>query len=151
MQNLIVNVKKEHPEAVIPEYATEGSAGLDLVAVTATSPRVEACGPYTEFDTGLVFEIPKGYVGLFFPRSSIVPKTSYILANGVGVIDSDYRGTIKARYRDLNNFAGRATYKPGDKIGQLVILPYPMVQLNVVNEVEETERGEGGFGSTDQV
>lgn len=148
MQNLTVNVKKVHPEAIVPEQATTGSAGLDLTAVSVTAPRIEASGPYMEYDTGLAFEIPEGYVGLLFPRSGIIPKTSLLLANGVGVIDSDYRGTIKARFRDLNAFSGRAVYKQGDKIAQLVILPYPKVTLNVVEELSDTVRGEGGFGST---
>ena len=148
MKNLEVKIKKLHPDAVIPSYAKLGDAGLDLTAVEITHPRIEACGPYVEIDTGLAFEIPEGYVGLVFPRSSIVPKTSYVLGNSVGVIDSQYRGSIKFRFRDLNNLYGRAVYNVGDRIGQIVILPYPEINLVEVEELSETDRGEGGFGSS---
>ena len=95
--------------------------------------------------TGIALEIPPGYVGLLFPRSS-VSKTCLSLANSVGVVDSGYRGEIMLKYRD----AGEANsfYKTGDRVGQLIVLPYPQIELIEVEELSSTERGDGGFGST---
>ena len=139
-----INIKKLDPNAVIPRYASVGDAGMDLYATSVSPERA----PFVEFGTGLAIEIPEGYVGLIYPRSSI-SKTKYTLANSVGVIDSGYRGEIKLRFRiefDLD----AVEYKLGDRIGQIVIMPYPQVQFKEVQELMATGRGDGGFGSTGQ-
>lgn len=120
-----IKIKKLNELAVIPKYAKPGDAGLDLTAVHS-----ETNLAYIEYGTGLVIEIPKGFVGLIFPRSSI-SKTGMSLCNAVGVIDSSYRGEIKLRFYDRN---ASNTYKIGDRIGQLIIIPYPQVVWEVVDE-----------------
>ena len=147
-----VRVKKLHPDAVIPSYAKAGDAGMDMVAIDST---ISEDGLYVEYGTGIAVEVPEGYVGLIFPRSS-VSKTTMILSNHVGVIDSGYRGEIKFRFKDLNmqqDFDGswycdETVYEVGNKIGQLVILPYPQIELVEATELSDTDRGEGGFGSS---
>jgi len=126
-----VKVKKLHPNAVIPSYSATGDAGMDMVAISA---EIAEDGSYIEYGTGIAIEIPAGYVGLLFARSSI-SKTSLILANHVGVVDSGW-------------FAGETAYEVGNKIGQLMILPYPQIELIDSDELSDTSRGEGGFGST---
>ena len=147
-----VLIKKLHPDAVIPSYAKAGDAGMDMVAIDST---ISEDGLYVEYGTGIAVEVPEGYVGLIFPRSS-VSKTTMILSNHVGVIDSGYRGEIKFRFKDLNmqqDFDGswycdETVYEVGNKIGQLVILPYPQIELVEATELSDTDRGEGGFGSS---
>lgn len=138
-----VKIKKLNESAVIPSYAKNGDAGLDL---TATSLEVIDTGDYgyINYGTGLAIEIPTGYVGLIYPRSSI-SKTGHILANSVGVIDSGYRGEIQVRFKTIPD---TTIYKVGDKIAQLIIKPYPEIQFEEVEELSDTDRGEGGFGST---
>ena len=136
-----VNVKKLHPNAVIGAYAKPGDAGIDL---TATSKSYDQYKNIV-YGTGLAFEIPEGYVGLVFPRSSIC-KQDLILSNCVGVIDSGYRGEVMLKFRPTENFA--RLYEVGDRIGQIIIMPYPQITLNEVEELSETERGNGGYGST---
>lgn len=137
-----VRVKKLHPEAVIPKYAKPGDAGMDLVAIEAISN-----GKGVSYRTGLAIEIPDGYVGLIFPRSSI-HKYDLSLANAVGVIDSGYRGEITFQFKttEISRFA--TTYKAGERIGQLVIMPVPFVELVEAEELSSTERGTGGYGSS---
>lgn len=144
MTTLKVNFKKLNEKAVTPTYAKEGDAGLDL---TAIEYHTNFDHNYIEYDTGIAVEIPTGYVGYIFPRSSI-SKTSHSLANSVGVVDSGYRGSLKLRMRfDPENQDKEYTY--GDKIGQLVIMPIPKIELNeVTTELSISERGEGGFGHT---
>ncbi len=148
-----VKFKKLHESAVLPAYAKPGDAGLDLVATSAQSVSdAEAGYYYIEYGTGLAAEIPGGYVGLLYPRSSI-SKTGLIQANAVGVVDSGYRGEIKLRYKVDNGIFTElgdkmATFSVGDKIAQLVIVPYPTIEPEFVEELGETERGAGGFGST---
>jgi dUTP pyrophosphatase len=100
---------------------------------------------YFEAKTGLAVEIPEGYIGLLFPRSSI-SNTNFILANSVGVIDSSFRGEITFRFRKLHNF--QETYYSGSRIGQILIIPHPEVEFVESEELSETNRGTGGFGST---
>ena len=103
---------------------------------------------YIEYDTGLSVEIPEGYLGLLLARSS-VSKTPHILANCVGLIDSDYRGEIKFRFKNINTEnKDFITYEFGDKIGQLVIIPYPKISVVMSDSLTDTERNTGGFGST---
>lgn len=143
-----VKIKKVHNNAVIPEYQSTGAACFDLVATTKEM-KLLPVGPVIEYDTGLAFEIPKGYVGLVFPRSSITTKTTLGLGNSVGVIDSDYRGTVKFQFKKTNEVVLK-DYNIGDRIGQMMIIPIPKIELVEVFELSDTERGEGGFGSTDK-
>lgn len=182
-----VRIKKLHKDAVVPKKAHATDAGFDLVA---TSRVFDAEGNVT-YGTGLAFEIPEGYVGLVFPRSSICRK-DLSLSNAVGVIDSHYRGEVKAKfkptlvvaYKDRHGqnendyigadeteweglvvtFNGRAEnypdvndgylpfapclYEVGDRICQMIILPYPEVEFEEAEELSETDRGNGGYGST---
>lgn len=138
-----VKIKKLVPAAVIPSYSKEGDCGLDLTA-TDLNVFVSQNYGYIEYSTGLSIEIPSGYVGLIFPRSSI-SLTGLILANSVGVVDSGYRGEIKCRFKYIS---GTNKYSIGDRVAQLVIIPYPQIELKEVDELSSTERGETGFGST---
>ena len=137
-----VKIKKLHSDAVIPTYAKSGDAGMDLVATKIISN--------TTFDvtygTDIALEIPKGFVGLVFPRSSI-RKYELILSNSVGVIDSGYRGEIQATFKKENGLDSIA-YKVGDRICQIMIIPHPTTEFEEVNELNNTDRGQGGFGST---
>lgn len=162
-----VKIKKLHKNAVIPTYAKDGDAGMDL---TATSLSFDDYGNYV-YGTGIAVEIPKGYVGLVFPRSSNA-KTNLYLTNSVGVIDSGYRGEIKFKYKCAHNVSsyllflwqkyilkrksinvavhtlGISPHNVGDRIGQLIIMPYPSIEFEEVEELSETERGGGSYGST---
>jgi len=137
-----VKIKKLHPDAVIPQYAKRGDAGMDLVATEVT----DGYGFSVTYGTGLAMEIPEGFVGLVFPRSSI-RKYDLSLTNSVGVIDSGYRGEIQATFRKEAGIPSKR-YEVGDKIAQMIILPYPSIQFIETDELSDTERGEGGFGST---
>lgn len=139
-----VKIKKLDKFAVIPAYAKPGDAGLDLVA---TSVYYDTECEYWEYRTSIAIEIPEGYVGLIFPRSSIRDKEVY-QTNAVGVIDSGYRGEIKVCFKDRTMFRKCAPYHLGDKIAQLIIIPYPTVMFTEVDTLSKTERGEGGHGST---
>lgn len=146
-----VNIKKLHENAVIPQYAKHGDAGLDLTAVSKSyDDHGNVC-----YSTGLAFEIPHGYVGLLFPRSSNTKK-DLILGNSVGVLDSGYRGEVVFKFRPLlpqerDIEFGPREYEIGDRIGQLIIMPYPQIEFNEVDELSHTDRGVGGFGSTDPI
>jgi dUTP pyrophosphatase len=138
-----VRIKKLNENAVIPTYAKEGDAGMDLVATS-----IKFDGTQITYGTGLAIEIPEGFVGLVFPRSSI-RKTSLSLSNSVGVIDSGYRGEIQATFNQKSlSKDGGILYGVGDRICQLMIIPHPHVDFIEVNELSDTLRGEGGFGST---
>ena len=144
-----VKIKKLHKNAVIPAYAKNGDAGMDLTAISVDWNNDNTMCTY---DTGVSIEIPKGYVGLLFPRSS-VSKTKLQLANSVGVIDSGYRGSIMFKYRYLeteNYIYHQGIYYVGDRIGQILIIPYPQIEFEEVNELSDTDRGSGGFGSTNK-
>lgn len=152
MRNMKVKIKKTHPNAIIPHYAKKGDAGLDL---TATSMYYDEYGNIC-YGTGLAFEIPEGYVGLIFPRSSIC-KEQLLLSNAVGVIDSGYRGEVSFKFKpslaldSLQYVTDRklyGVYEVGDRIGQMIIMPYPSVEFEEVEELSETERGDGGYGSS---
>jgi dUTP pyrophosphatase len=137
-----IKFKKLRVDAITPSYAKEGDAGLDLTATEQISNTTFQAS----YGTGIAVEIPKGYVGLIFPRSSI-RKYELELSNSVGVIDSGYRGEIQFTFNKTNGLDS-LRYKVGDKIGQLIILPYPSVELELVSELSDSERGTGGFGST---
>lgn len=135
-----IKFKKLNKRAEIPFYAKDGDAGMDLVATTLVRT-----SKFFEYGTDLAMEIPKGYVGLLFPRSSI-SKTDHFLRNSVGVIDSGYRGEIKLRMSIPA--LGETEYLIGDKVGQLILMKLPWVEIEEVEELSDTDRGEGGFGST---
>jgi len=139
---LQVAVKKLHKDAVVPKYAKPGDAGLDLTATSIISNTTFE----VTYGTGLALEIPTDHVGLIFPRSS-VRNYELMLSNCVGVIDSGYRGEIQFTFNKTNGLDS-LKYGVGDRIGQLVILPYPQVTLIEETELSETERGENGFGSS---
>ena len=159
--------------ATMPTYAKPRDAGMDL---TVLNVKYDDEKDYIEYDSGVAVEIPEGYVGLVFPRSSI-SNYDLMLTNAVGVIDSGYRSTIKARFKVITSYeqshidTGDLTrgnfgmtiypideirgtihytpvYKIGDRFAQLIIIPYPKVEFKVVDELSTTERGCGGYGST---
>ena len=136
-----IKFKKLSPKAVTPSYAKTGDAGLDMTAISLIKDEM-----FYEYGTGIAVEIPEDHVGLIFPRSSI-SKTKLILSNHVGVVDSGYRGEIKFRFKKLAWDNGQI-YDIGDKIGQLVIIPIPYIELEETNELSSSDRGEGAFGST---
>lgn len=146
MSKLPVKIKKLNPNAVIPQYSTDGAAGLDLTAISEKA-FMDGAINYVSYGTGLAVKIPDGYVGLIFPRSSITSNTSMILGNAVGVIDSDYTGEISFRFKNLLP-AGNKKYKVGERVGQLVIVPYPKIDFEEVDDLGETTRGSGSYGST---
>ncbi len=145
---MIVNIKKLHPDAVMPAYAKHGDAAMDLY--TTEQGLADNHGNMV-YKTGLAIEIPEGYVGLIFPRSSI-SKTNHMLRNHVGVIDSGYRGEVILKFgwfsQDTDKGDITPVYNKGDRIGQLMLLPYPQVQFVEVDKLSNSERGAGGFGST---
>ena len=150
-----VKIKKLKPNAIIPTYAKDGDAGMDLVATEILKDTPEQI----TYGMGVAIEIPYGFVGLVFPRSSI-RKTGLQLSNSVGVIDSGYRGEIQATfnkvfggdrfYDETKNTEDTSNdfYKVGDRIAQIMIIPYPPIEFTEVDELSDSERGEGGFGST---
>lgn len=168
-QHLKVRISKLDENAVIPKYATFGDAGLDL---TAVSVKFDDQGN-VHYGTGLAFEIPLGYVGLLFPRSSN-SKKDLILSNSVGVIDAGYRGEVSLKFKpsmrvledgykqytfipdiqndgqDLEEDEAIRLYEVGERVGQILIIPRPAVEFIEVphDQLTKTERGEGGYGST---
>lgn len=140
---MVVKIKKTHPDAVIPKYSKPGDAGMDLTAVAI----VKSNSHQVTYDLGISIEVPEGYVALIFPRSSIRDK-DLVLSNSVGVIDSGYRGNIQATFNITNELMQSFKYKIGERVAQMIIIPYPQVQFEEVEELSTTERGEGGFGST---
>ena len=147
-----VRIKKLCENAVMPSKAHADDAGFDLVA---TSRNIDEYGCMV-YGTGLAFEIPSGYVGLLFPRSSNAKK-DLLLSNSVGVIDSGYRGEVTMKFKpamrfrdgagELEKVEGRF-YDVGDRIGQLIVMPYPEIEFDEVDELSESERGTGGYGSS---
>ena len=141
-QGVMVKVKKLDPNAVIPSYSKIGDAGMDLTITR----EIENTSFSVSYGFGIAMEIPKGYVGLVFPRSS-VRNQDLILSNCVGVIDSGYRGELQATFKKTNGLDS-LKYKVGERGAQIIILPYPQVFMTEVPELSNSERGEGGFGST---
>ena len=134
-----IKIKKLVSNAVIPAYAKQGDAGMDL---TATSVQY-LDNEHVKYGFGIAVEIPHGFVGLVFPRSSCF-KQRQLLSNAVGVIDSGYRGEISAVMIG-NSLLG---YKEGDRVAQILILPYPEVEFELAEELTETQRGADGYGSS---
>jgi dUTP pyrophosphatase len=150
-----VKIQKISPLAKIPTYAKDGDAGMDVIATSIISDTPEQI----TYGLGIALEIPKGFVGLVFPRSSI-RKTGLQLSNSVGVIDSGYRGELQATFNKLfggegmydemkvNQMQPNDYYKIGDRVAQIMIIPFPPIEFEQVTQLSETERGDGGFGST---
>lgn len=132
-------------ETPLLKYAKKGDAGIDL---TATSIDSDSYGNIV-YGTNRSFEIPEGYVGLIFPRSSN-SKKDLSLTNSVGVIDSGYRGEVFFKYKPLLGLEKNVNeyYKVGERVGQIIIIPFPKIEFEEVDELTTTERGEGGYGST---
>lgn len=139
---MLLKVKQLHPKAELPAYAKEGDAAMDIRSVGSVKV---VTGKYLEYSTGLAIEIPKGYVGLLFPRSSI-SNYDLSLCNAVGVLDSGYRGEITFRFRYDSESAN--IYTPGDKIGQLLVIPHPTLTPVWFDSLLPSERGSGGYGSS---
>lgn len=139
--------KKLSEDAVLPVKAHATDAGLDLTA-TGITTQINECGQLMlVYHTGLAAEIPEGYVGLLFPRSSVYKK-SLAQTNSVGVIDAGYRGEIMAVFKVTTDVIP-AVYKQGDRFAQLVIVPIPELEVVEAEELSESDRGENGYGSTD--
>ena len=160
-----VKIKRIHPDAVIPKYSKPGDAGMDLVATG-----IQTKNNIITYHTGIQVEIPEGYVGLIVPRSSIY-KQDLMLANHIGIIDSGYRGEILCKFRltalcmehvsnnrylirdfeidpETGAYKNVHTYKIGDRVAQLIIIPYPLIEFKEVDVLKESNRGTGGFGHT---
>ena len=127
---------------MIPKYQKDGDAGLDLVATSKSENAL-----YIEYGTSLAFQIPEDHIGLLYPRSSI-SNYHLVLANSVGCVDSNYRGEVKLRFKKTLDNVYENTYNIGDRVAQLIIMPYPKVELVEVEELSDTARGDKGFGSS---
>lgn len=152
---LDLKFKKLHEDAVLPFYGTEFAAGMDCV--TVSEPEFE--DTYVCYKLGFAMEVPAGHVGLLFPRSSN-SKKDLLLSNSVGVIDEDYRGEVQARFKDTfmsrGLFVGTPSgiepkyYAKGDAVCQLIIIPVARFNAMWADELSDTVRGVGGFGSTNK-
>lgn len=143
-----IKIKKLHQDAAIPKYATEFSACFDLCALLEGFVVPVYNGMPEIFRTGLSFEIPRGYAMMIYSRSGHGFNHEVRLANCVGVIDSDYRGEVKVKLSNDDADEGRLVIRHGDRIAQAMIIPVPDVTFIEVDELAETKRGAGGFGST---
>lgn len=144
----MINIKKTNENAKTPTYGSEFAAGADLYAVVHNEEKkIEILPGETAFvDTGVVMEIPNGYVGLIYARSGLSCKQGLAPANKVGVIDSDYRGNIMVAL--YNQSSETRIVSEGDRIAQIIIQPVEQFGFNVKEKLSDTKRGEGGFGST---
>ena len=141
-----VRVKKLRDNAIVPTYGSEFSAGADLYAAVEHKTEI-APGETRLIPTGLAFEIPTGFGGFVYARSGMATKRGLAPANKVGVIDSDYRGEVMVAL--YNHSEQVQTVEPGERIAQMVIMPYVTANFILSDSLDDTERGEGGFGSTD--
>lgn len=140
-----LNVKKLRENAVLPERKTAGSAGYDLSVCIAGELTLEP-GEIAILPTGLAAEIPEGCAGMIFTRSGLGVKHGIAVANGVGVIDSDYRGEIHVGLR--NNGKKPYVIHTGDRVAQLIIMPVCLPEVREVGDLSHTQRDTDGFGST---
>jgi dUTP pyrophosphatase len=142
-----LRVVRLRPDAVLPRYATDGAAGLDLSAAI-DAPIVLAPQERARVPTGLVIALPEGHEGQVRPRSGLAAKLGLTVLNAPGTIDEDYRGELQVLLVNLGSVP--ATIEPGDRIAQLVVAPVTRVSVELVEEAElgDTARGQGGFGST---
>lgn len=141
-----LKIKKLHPDAVVPKYATAGAACFDIYSLG--DGFISKNADCMAFNTGLSFEIPDGHVMLIFSRSGHGFKNGVRLSNCVGVIDHDYRGEVKVKLQ--TDGIGSLVVKKWDRIAQAMIVPFPRVEFEEVEDLSDTERGTGGFGSTGQ-
>ena len=140
-----IKIKRLNKRAKIPTFGTEFSAGADLYC--AEEHEISVCsGQKCSIGTGISMEIPEGYVGLVFARSGLACKYGLRLCNSVGVIDADYRGEIKVVLHNDSEYVREI--KPGERVAQMIIMPYPKVSFIEVEELSDTVRGESGFGGT---
>ena len=135
-----------HEDAINPTYGTEFSAGADLYALIEDGDVTIEAGETKMIGTGLAFAIPEGLVGLVFARSGLATKRGLAPANKVGVIDSDYRGEVRVVLHNHGSVA--QTIENGERIAQIAFVPYYSADFSVVDELDDTVRGTGGFGST---
>lgn len=145
MEKVTLKVKRLPHCKALPQYATAGSAGLDLTNALE-NPLTLLPGQRARVPIGIIVEIPEGYEGQVRPRSGLADKFGVSLTNCVGTIDSDYRGEVQVLV--INHGENSVTFEPGERIAQLLITPVPRVEVIEVNEVDNSERGTGGFGST---
>ena len=143
--NFKMNIKKLDENAIIPTYGSAAAAGADLYACADTDITIEA-GATVLVHTGVAMAIPDGYVGLIFARSGLATKRGLAPANKVGVVDSDYRGEIMVALH--NHSSVPQTISHGERIAQMVFIPYAAASFEIVDELDSTARGAGGFGST---
>jgi dUTP pyrophosphatase len=141
--DLIIPIKRLHQNAVVPTYSKDGDAGMDLTIVDIKEANIESI----TYGFGVAMEIPKGYVGLIFPRSS-VRNYQLLLSNCVGVIDSGYRGEIMATFKKIYHGKYFKQYEIGDRGAQIIVIPYPKTRFIEVDELSKTDRNVGGFGHT---
>ena len=139
-----LDVKLLQPHAFEPEWGSERAAGMDIRCIDMCYNEEF---DFIEYGTGLAVEIPEGFCGQLVSRSS-VSKTPHILCNGYGLIDSDYRGELKFRFRNVSGPKDATYYSFGDRVGQLVLVPIIRPNIRVKDELSKTVRGDGGFGST---
>ena len=140
-----MNIKKLNENATVPTYGSACAAGADLYACEKDGVTIEA-GKTVLVHTGIAMAIPEGYVGLIYARSGLASKKGLAPANKVGVIDSDYRGEIMVALH--NHGSVTQTVENGERIAQIVFTPYVAADFDVVDELDDTDRGAGGFGST---
>ena len=140
-----MNIKKLNEKATVPTYGSAFAAGADLYACEENAVTVEA-GETKLIHTGIAMAIPEGYVGLVYARSGLASKRGLAPANKVGVIDSDYRGEVMVAL--YNHGSVPQTVESGERIAQIVFTPYVAAEFNVTDELDDTVRGAGGFGST---
>lgn len=144
-----IKFKRLSEEAILPIRANKNDAGIDLTATRITQ-EINECGQLIlVYHTDLAVEIPEGYVGLLFHRSSVYKK-SLMMTNCVGVIDAGYRGEIMSKMRSTTDVVP-AIYKPGERFAQLVIIPIADITIAEAAELSEAERGDNGFGSSDNI
>ena len=140
-----VKIKKLRDNATVPTYGSEFAAGADLYAAINEAVTIEA-GETKLIPTGIALEIPVGFAGLIYARSGLACKRNLAPANKVGVVDADYRGEVMVALHNHGNTS--QTLEPSERIAQMVITPFITANFILADELEDTVRGEGGFGST---
>ncbi len=141
-----LNVKRLHPKAILPTYGSAGAAGADLYALPEGDPIVIEAGQTVMIHTGIAMAIPEGYAGLVYARSGLASKRGLAPANKVGVIDSDYRGELMVALH--NHGTQPQTVEPGERVAQFVLTPVITADFTETDDLDDTQRGAGGFGST---
>ena len=142
---MTINFKKLNPKAVTPTHGSDEAAGWDIHACIDEPVTIHA-GETVKIPSGLAFEVPEGYAGFMFARSGLATKEGLAPANKVGVCDSDYRGDYTVALH--NQSCVDRVIEPQERIAQIIFMPYLKAELNEVNELSDTKRGNGGFGST---